>query len=64
MPTAGGDQAEAFYLPSFVADFDCGRVGRFRPVEDSMVPIGGISIELIMDFYSHFILVFRGGRPA
>jgi hypothetical protein len=47
-----------------VADFDCGRVGRFHPL-DSMVPIGGISIvELIVDFYSHFILVFRGGGPA
>jgi hypothetical protein len=41
-----------------VADFDCGtRVGRFRPV-DSMVPIGGISIELIVDFYSHFTIGF------
>jgi hypothetical protein len=33
-------------------------------VDFGLVPIGGISIELIVDFYSHFILVFSCGRPA
>jgi hypothetical protein len=27
-----GELAEVFYLPSFVTDFDCGRVGRVSPV--------------------------------